>query len=75
MTDADYDYILDEIERRGKIEFEITSLSSAFVSASYVVFLAVFFSSYVFPVTLASFSSKLDVLLKNSSINRDLNFE
>ena len=22
MTDADYDYILDEIERRGKIEFE-----------------------------------------------------
>ena len=25
MTDADYDYILDEIERRYKIEFESNS--------------------------------------------------
>ena len=42
MTDADYDYILDEIERRGKIEFEITSLSSAFVSASVIIIGCIF---------------------------------
>ena len=53
----------------------IISLSPAFESASFVVFLDVFFSSYVFSVTIASFSSKVGVLLKNSSISRDPNFE
>ena len=45
------------------------------LSESSVFFLAAFYSSSLFPVTLACFSSNFGVILKESYISRDLNFE
>ena len=53
----------------------ILSFSSAFSSSSSLVFPAAFYYSSVLPMTLALFSSKFGVLLNNSSLSRDLNFE